>query len=142
MYGLVVASVNASLSFQSLAILLQGLEVVTNYVLLYVNAVRSIFKAYHIIEFIGLFMQVKITRDFRIFISAYNLWLLVIWEARTRHWRCRTRVRRGGTRRRAGDVAAHASGRVLPRRATWFSPTHADAASTRADSSGIGPTRA
>ena len=49
------------------------------------------------------------------------------WEARTRHRRCRTRVRRGGTRRRAGDAAARASSHVRPCRATWFSPTCADA---------------
>ena len=40
--------------------------------------------------------------------------LPISWEARTRHQRCRTHVRRGGMRRRARDVAARASGRVVP----------------------------
>ena len=74
-------------------------------------------------------------------ISVFN------YEARTRHQRCRTRVRCDEMQRHFEDAAARASDRVPPRRATWISrvfsrlaPTRADAAPTRANSRGIGPT--
>ena len=66
-----------------------------------------------------------------------------------RHQRCCTHVRCGGTRWRVRDATARTSSRVLPCRATWFSiffsrlaSTGVNMAPTRADSRGIGPTRA
>ena len=77
------------------------------------------------------------------------VWGIRTWEARTRHRRCRTRVRR------AGDAAAHASGRVGPRgsHVRFFdarrrepirlrgAPTRADSGRIELESAGIGQNR-
>ena len=51
-----------------------------------------------------------------------------------RHQRCHTCVRRGGTRRRAGDAAARASGRVVPRGSHMVFTDTSRRAPNRADS--------